>query len=125
IDATLVWNEHVTYHDNGTLGVLDPADTFTAGPHDTLNLYLYRDGTQVAASTSSVDDLQYIHFLVTNPGQYELLVTRPSAIGGNRTYSVAWNSTAVPEPGTLALFSAGAAVLILFGRRGRQFAGTR
>ncbi len=24
IDATLVWNQHVTYHDSGTLGVLDP-----------------------------------------------------------------------------------------------------
>ncbi len=73
---------------------------------------------------SSVDNLQYIHFLVAQPGLYQLLVTEPAAIGSGETYSLAWNSAAVPEPGTLVLLGTGMA-LFFWRQRLRQQRGKR
>lgn len=119
IDATLVWNNHVTWHDLGTPGAIDPSDTFTSGPHDELDLYLYRNGALVAESNSRTDTVQYLHFLVTQPGIYSLMVARPAAVGGDETFSLAWNSVAVPEPGTLALAASGLLLLIALPARHR------
>ena len=95
----------------GPPGVINPSDYFVAGAHDELDLYLYRDGALVASSTSTVDTLQYIHFLVTQPGDYELRVAQPVDVDSGETYSLAWSSVAVPEPATLVLASLGLLLL--------------
>lgn len=125
IDATLVWDRHVIWHDAGTPGVIDPADSFSINfnnPQDDLNLYLYRDGVLVASSTSSVDTVEHIHFLVDQPGMYSLRVTREDPGDDSdpgETYALAWRT--VPEPATLALAAVGMlGVLLLRRRRSRS-----
>jgi len=119
IDATLVWNQHVAWNDFFPIGVIDPGDFFTAAAHNELDLYLYRDDVLIAASTSSADTVQHLHYLVTQTGNYNLRVAQPFDNGFSETYSLAWNSVPVPEPGTIGLLMAGAVALAGLRRGGR------
>jgi hypothetical protein len=120
IDATLIWNQHVTIFNPGLPGVITPSTFFEADPHDELDLYLYRDGVQVASSISSVDTLQYIHFFVSQAGDYQLRIAQPVDVDNGETYSLAWSAVAVPEPGALVLILMGTLLLPSLGKRRRQ-----
>jgi len=120
IDATLVWNRHVVWSDFGEQNVIDPADSFfvsSSDPQDDLNLFLYKDGVQVASSTSASNTVEHIHFLVTAEGNYSIRVTRSAAVDAGETYALAWQSVAVPEPATLTLAAFG---LVAWGVRRRR-----
>ena len=102
-------------------GVIDGGDLFSVdplNPQDNLDLYLLRDGAIVASSISTVDTVEHIHFLVDQPGQYDLRVARFGAIDPGETYALAWRGVPVPEPSTLILLAAGAFALSI--RRGRK-----
>jgi hypothetical protein len=118
IDATLIWDRHVVWTDRGTPGAIDPSDSFSVNPlnpQDDLNLYLFRDGVLVASSTSAVDTVEHIHFLVDQAGSYSLRVTRGAAVDPGETYALAWRS--VPEPAALTLAIIGVLSLPLLRRR--------
>jgi hypothetical protein len=118
IDATLVWDRHVVWIDRGTIGAIDPSDSFSVSPlnpQDDLNLYLFRDGVLVASSTSAVDTVEHIHFLVDQAGMYSLRVTRGAAVDPGETYALAWRT--VPEPAALTLVAIGLLSLPLLRRR--------
>jgi hypothetical protein len=121
IDLTLVWDEHVVWTDRGTIGVIDPADSFSVSPtnpQDNLNLYLFRNGVLVASSVSNTDTVEHIHFLVDQPGSYSISVSRAAAVDPGETYALAWRST--PEPATLTLAAIGLIGLSLFARRQKR-----
>jgi len=118
IDATLVWNRHVAWIDRGTVGAIDPNDSFALSPRnpqDDLNLYLFRDGVLVASSTSAVDTVEHIRFWVDQAGTYSLRVTRGAAVDPGETYALAWR--AVPEPAAITLAILGLLTLPLLRRR--------
>jgi hypothetical protein len=125
--ATLAWNRHVGRTDDGN-GLVDNGDTFSLLESlDNLDLYLLRDGTPVAASVSTVDNVEHLYFTVTDPGLYTVRVARLDVAGSGTSeeFALAWAGTAVPEPGAVGAVMTLAAGGALLGRRGRPGAAAR
>ena len=120
LTATLDWDRHVRWTDtDGTAG-LGFNDTFTYDPLDDLDLYLHRGawgalGNWVAYSVSTIDNVEHIHYHVTESDFYTL---EARLVGGDgEVFGLAWWSTPVPEPVTAAGFLAAASALAAYLRR--------
>lgn len=86
LNATLAWNRQ-----NGRSSI------------NNLNLFFYTaDGTLVASSVSSVDNVEHIYQRHLVPGRYVLQVHKPyndGQITNGETYALAFNFRAAPAPG--------------------------
>ncbi len=93
LTSTLVWNRQ-----SGRSNI------------NNLDLFLYaEDGTLVASSVSSVDNVEHIYQRHIAPGRYILQVHKPYNSGNEtngETYALAFNFRAAPTPGTPGSLSA-------------------
>lgn len=97
-NATLTWNREVGWTGDGD-GLLDAADSFSLlSAFDHLSLTLMLNGTKVAESISSGDNVQMLYLPTLDAGDYSLIFTRLDGGGTDEAYDLAW--AAVPEPGT-------------------------
>jgi hypothetical protein len=90
IDTTLVWNRHVGLTDDGD-GVAGATDKFyEIAPIADFVITLARDGRNIAASDSDVDNVEQLSYRVSRTGNYTLEVFR-YAEGGvrNETFALA------------------------------------
>ncbi len=108
--ATLTWSRQVDYVDNGN-GVIDQFDQYNVTePLANLDLTLLQDGVPIAASVSTVDNVEHLFFNLTATADYSLRIDRQniSGTGPDTQFGIAWWATAIPEPsGTLILFAIG------------------
>jgi PEP-CTERM motif len=93
--VVLAWN--ALYQDtlgnyNGTLSLANMDMRF----YNSSTSFL---GTELAASLSTVDNVEHIYLRNLSAGTYTLAVTSDR----NTQFGVAWNLTAVPEPSSIAL----------------------
>ena len=97
--ATLTWFREVSLVDNGN-GFLDSADQYNADVLDNLTLSLLLDGELIATANSAIDNVEHLHFDLTETGNYTLLVQREQILGSGTStqFGLAWTATAVPEP---------------------------
>ncbi|MEI8293826.1 MAG: hypothetical protein WCG66_07520 [bacterium] len=101
LTATLVWNSKVTPFDTNPSPFVS-YDFSTFVPNLDLRLYSasgFTLGTQIAASLSTVDNVELIYASVLSPGRYALSVSSDS---NAVDYSLAWTA-AVPEPSSWVL----------------------
>ena len=83
-------------------------------------MYVYRDNVLIADSISTVDDVQSLYLTNILPGDYDIRVTRVSGTGLSEQFGLAWSSTAVPEPATIALAIVGGISLLALRRTTRS-----
>jgi hypothetical protein len=119
LTATLTWYRHVGWNDNGD-GVPDASDSFFQSQAlSNLDLEVLRDGTPIAASLSTVDNVEHLNIPISLAGNYTVRVLGTSVFGGTERYSVAWNDSgapAIPEPASIVLAACGA-LCVAGGRR--------
>ena len=119
VDVTLDWFRHVSRTDDGN-GIVDSLDTFTASPLANLDLSVLVNGSLVAKSMSTVDNVEYLHFALPQDGIVTVEVDGVSyADAGNPSelYGLAWN--VVPEPASILLAAIGAIAAIVVTPRRR------
>jgi RNA polymerase sigma-70 factor (ECF subfamily) len=97
IDITLVWDRHTFWNDKNNNNIIDANDSFFTDPtdcQDNLDLVLFCNGVEVAASRSKVDNVEHISLTRLMPGRYELHVERlpVSKSGNSEEYAIAWYS---------------------------------
>ena len=100
-DATLVWDRHTLWSDGNNSGLIDAGDFFFVSPtdqQDNLDLVVYRDGVEVAASRSTVDNVEHISVADPDPGEYRLAIERMfvANTGNGEEYAVAWYADGAP-----------------------------
>ena len=100
--ATLTWFRDVAFIDDGD-GMIDAADQFIASALDDLNLSLFFEGNLVGIANSTIDNVEHLHFDLTQTGSYTLVVDRFAGTGTGTNFGLAWSATAVPEPSATAL----------------------
>lgn len=123
LDMTLTWNRHVGMIDGNQNGMLDQSDSFELlEAMDNLDLELLLDGELVAKTVGGVDNVEHLHYLVEEEGDYVIRVLRHEVAGSGsgEMYGLAWygSTVAIPEPGSLGILLVGGCGL-LFGRRKR------
>ncbi len=95
LDVTLVWDRPAFWNDANRNGIIDASDSFYTDPNDTqdnLDLVLLKEGAEIAASRSTVDNVEYISMRGLPSGSYALLVDWmdvPGA-GNGETFALAW-----------------------------------
>ena len=115
--ATLTWNRKVGWTDNGN-GRLDSADSFALlETLDNLDLSILRNGSLVARSISTLDNLEHLYLTGILEGDYSLRVNRLSGGGTSEEFGLAWAGTAVPEPASAGLLLAAALLAVAKRRR--------
>jgi hypothetical protein len=97
IDITLVWDRHTFWDDDNSNGLIDASDSFFTSPadrQDNLDIVLYRNGFEIAASRSLVDNVEHISLTGLQPGGYELHVERLTVAdsGYSEEYALAWHA---------------------------------
>lgn len=117
LTATLTWFRHMNRTDLGDPG-LDAADSFSlAELVDDLSLEVYHNGTLIAESISTVDNLEHLSLVTTAAGQYTLSVFGADLFGApSEAFGLAW-STTIPEPTTLVAMLMAAVPAIQLRRR--------
>jgi hypothetical protein len=126
VEITLAWNRLIQKGPNNNTAYAN-GDTFTDLGFGHLFLYLLPEdsdgiGDAVWASTSVVDSVQHLFFRIQKTGFYEFEVFDS---GLNSTdsayfaedYGIAWRTTFVPEPASVALLALGGAALAFGCRR--------
>jgi subtilisin family serine protease len=108
ITATLTWDRHVIWTDTDTDNVVELTDTFAYQPLDDLDLFLWRGKWDnltnlIAASTSTIDNVEHLHFQIPTTDFYTLRTRL--YWGDGEVYSLSWWT--VPEPATLDLLLIG------------------
>ncbi len=107
-DATLVWDRHTYWADNNTNNSIDAGDGFFVDPadaQDNLDLRLERDGVEIAASVSLVNNLEHITVVSPFAGEYKLIVERVAVTdsGSDEAFALAWHADGDwSSPGQLA-----------------------
>ncbi len=94
----MAWDWNTFWPDLNVNGKIDSADTFyvsTNDAQDNLDLVLYRNGSVVAQSRSTMDTIEHLHLTGWPPGAYELNVERLNVpgSGGSEPYGLAWYSS--------------------------------
>ena len=98
LSALLTWERNVAY----TAGSGNNSATFTPSLA-TIDLDLYHANTNfslgslVTASTSTIDNVQYVFDRGLTSGEYALQVTRVDALAGPWNYALAWQLQSVPH----------------------------
>lgn len=104
LTVTLTWDrlQEEVNAAGGTIGVVDPGDTYrdpggvAGNALRNFDLKVYRDGLApanlVAQSISAGENVEHLHFPVDQPGRYFLEVT--AAAGTAQDYALAWWSEA-------------------------------
>jgi hypothetical protein len=89
------------------------------GALDNLDLSLLFDGTVIATSMSLIDNVEHLHFMLTETGSYSLKIDRLDVFnsGSNTQFGLAWSATAVPEPASAFVVALGMLELIMRRRR--------
>lgn len=95
LNATLAWDRHTFWNDANTNSTIDQGDSFYTSASDTqdnLDLVLFRDGTEIAASHSTVDTVEFIRTTNLQTGLYELMVERKPVTnsGSSEDFALAW-----------------------------------
>ena len=82
-------------------GIVDANDNFFQDQTlSNLDLQVLRNGVPIAASLSTVDNVEYLNVDIDQSGQYTIRVLGTTVFGGSERYAVAWF---VPEPGSAML----------------------
>jgi hypothetical protein len=118
LTASLVWNSVVSATDTNPDPFLTAYSFSTIVPNLDLRLYSatgFAVGSQIAASLSTVDNLELIYAKDLSPGRYALSVSSDT---DSVNYGLAWTAS-VPEPSSLLLLSVAAIFLLRF-RNSRQ-----
>ena len=118
LTASLVWNSVVSATDTNPNPFVVAYSFSTIVPNLDLRLYSatgFALGNQIAASLSTVDNLELIYAKDLLPGRYALSVNSNT---DSVNYGLAWTAS-VPEPSSLLLLSVAAIVLWRF-RKSRQ-----
>lgn len=120
LDMTLTWMRHMERIDDGD-GIIDAGDAFNqVGEIDNLNVKLLLDGELIAATIGGAQTVEYIHWQITDPGQYTIRVERLNVAnsGADEQYALAWfgAATPVPEPGAIVILTLAAGVIRKRGR---------
>jgi hypothetical protein len=117
LTATLTWYRHVGRTDDGD-GIIDAGDSFTLlqGLSD-LQLSVLRDGSPIAQSTSSLDNLEHLNIPIDQQAQYTLRVTGLRIGRVAEQFALAWSAVAVPEPTAMALALFAVANTFVFANR--------
>jgi hypothetical protein len=103
LTATLTWHRHVGLSDNGN-GAVDAGDTFFLEQAlSNLNLQVLRNGTLVAQSVSTVDNVEHLFFDIDRSARYTLRVIGATVGGGSEQFALAWRGVALPEPASFVL----------------------
>lgn len=93
--ATLAWYRKTGYTDVNSNGVIDSSDSFSQlSTLANLSLELYRNGTLVAQSTSSVDNVEHLFLQNLPGGSYSLKVRSASAASDE--FALAWSAQTLP-----------------------------
>jgi Subtilase family len=128
LTTTLTWDRHVGWIDGAfgsADGVINQTDDFNVlNVLSNLNLQVFRNGSLIAQSISTTDNIEHLWLTNLLAGDYLIRVTRLAVaasgglnpVAGSEPFALAWSSTAVPEPTTLALL-AGAGVMLLRRKR--------
>jgi hypothetical protein len=114
LQVTLDWFRHVSRIDNGD-NIVNYLDSFTQSPLSNLDLKVLIDGSLAAQSVSTVDNVEYLDFILPKNGAVSIEVDGvnfPAAQFQSEQYGLAWNL--VPEPSAL-LLAACCTVLIALG----------
>jgi hypothetical protein len=120
LSATLTWFRHVARTDNGD-GLINAPDTFSVSQAlSNLNLQVLQNGLPIAASVSSVDNVEHLFIPVQQLATYTIRVQGLNVFGGSEAFALAWSGVAVPEPATLALVLAAAGSIGVVQRRRRS-----
>ncbi len=92
MDATLVWFRHVSRTDDGD-GIIDAEDSFAPEILNNLSLTVMINGSPVAESVSTIDNVQHLHLSGLNSGIVTIAVSQANVPGGrmNEQYGLAWN----------------------------------
>ncbi len=103
IDVTLVWDRHTFWNDTNNNKTIDANDTFFTDQNDlqdNLDMVLYYEGDEIAASRSIVDNVEHISLTGLEPGVYQLHIERlaePNS-GDSEDYAIAWYSNGSWQP---------------------------
>jgi hypothetical protein len=118
LTASLVWNSVVVATDTNSDHFVTAYGFSTIIPNLDLRLYSatgFALESQIAASLSTVDNLELIYAKDLSPGRYALSVSSGT---DSVNYGLAWTAS-VPEPSSLLLLS-GAVIFLLRFRNSRQ-----
>ena len=118
LTASLVWNSVVSAADTNPDPSVTAYSFSTIVPNLNLRLYSatgFAMGSQIAASLSTVDNLELIYAKDLSSGRYALSVSSDT---DSVNYGLAWTAS-VPEPSSLLLLSVAAIFLLRF-RNSRQ-----
>lgn len=103
LTTTLTWYRHVGRTDDGD-GEVDSGDTFTQlTTLSDLNLQVLRNGSPVAASVSTKDNVEHLSFPIAYSAEYTLRVMGQNVTSLSEEFALAWWGTAVPEPSSMVL----------------------
>ncbi len=103
IDVTVVWDRHTFWNDTNNNNTIDANDTFFTDQNDlqdNLDMVLYYQGNEIAASRSIVDNVEHISLTGLEPGVYQLHLERlaePNS-GDSEDYAIAWYSNGSWQP---------------------------
>lgn len=102
--ATLTWYRHVSWIDTDNNNAINAGDVFTQDYSlSDLDLSVYFNGTLLAESVSSVDNVEHLYLQNIAEGNYEIRVTGHALVAED--YAIAWRGIAVPEPAALGLLA--------------------
>jgi hypothetical protein len=129
IHATLAWDKFLRLNDTNGNQMWDPGETFTPSLLNNLDLQFWdlTKNQDLYQSSSDMDSIQYISYDVPqalwgDSFALKIVFDHDFAGLGAQTYGLAWQTTALPEPGVLPLSVVAVAFGLVIARRRRRAA---